>query len=310
MFLRKMAPISGFQGYSRLYTATSSMVENSVALRINKLKSFRLPQPQEEFKRLESNDFVNERLSQVIQLYDKESIPFFEWNKIAYSRFLELFEMYRNDHFVLSHGQSGSLHGLAILNGVLLEARRFKPLLPFQVALGESTQFDNTQFRSATWYKENITHDHTDRYYKDVLVSVDAWPLSIAQSESALSFFSATGNRDSEIKEKVIQEAALRLIPGDRERQSNFIAEFKEFDRNVLFTARTFYYTLGLLYGICVPKKMDFDDYAYLSGPCGIAFQCQARPRDILENLQKKIWMAILFMTIRNHRCGCSGKNF
>lgn len=267
------------------------------------IEKLRLSDPKEELTRLKSNPSIRTRLENVLSAYEPEKkyglFPSL-LHQISYCRSIEVLKAVEDTHIVLNHGQSGSdLLSLNILNRELQNLSESNQLLEFEVKLRHPVSFVDQpicdQTHSVDWFKKKLDFENvrkyriTDHQYKNDLIACDAYLGSTAQAESAWSFFLAEGSKDHEIKWKIINQIAEKLI-SDSEKKESFFQKFTKIDLEILKSysinrTSDSYKRSGNLYSILIPKE-DFDSVGYLAMPLGIPAELTQPAETLLGELQ------------------------
>jgi hypothetical protein len=229
---------------------------------VNKWKRIERAPYNKELDRLITNPTINRRLLEVSKC---EDCQFSMNHRIAFGRSLEVFNIFKETHYVFHHGQCGAVFlPLNILTKIVMDKQFNAIPSPHETFLRHPIQTQNIN-RDIKFYTEHIKpgniHKHSDNIYTRELLSVDAHLSSTAMAESAFRHLIARGHRGTHIRDIAINEIAS--LCNDK---SNFLEEFNTV-QDVIYNLNWY----GILYAICVEKSY-FPQCGYLSVPVGIAY--------------------------------------
>jgi len=149
--------------------------------------------------RLLDNPMIKESLTEVSKA---RLCEFTIDHRIAFGRSLEIFNLFKNSHYVFHHGQSGKV----FLPFNLLIKNIIDPTLSsHETFVRHPIQLQNIN-KDVKFYTDNIVQgnmlQHNDNIYTKELLSVDGHLSSTAMGESAFRHFIARGNSGTNVRDK------------------------------------------------------------------------------------------------------------
>ncbi len=213
---------------------------------------------------LEKNRILNEHLipSTYLPLYQSK----IKNEELAIiGRVLELKRLYKDTHYVFTHGQASNISMINLINQECIKVftpHFYHPLkspfrLPHTITYSKNANdFIDTYRASGMTFMD-------DGYHSDKMISVDAQFWNQSTCESALYFFRGNSNISftnvSGLK-KIFKENFLNYLPHEK-----FAEQFA--DKAVKIAQKRSSTTkIGVLYAICIPKEIiqnDKTNFAY-----------------------------------------------
>lgn len=233
-----------------------------------KVKAQRRANDKEELARLKENPRVQKSL---------QNTNFSKRVQIAYGQSLEVYNTFKNDYYVLNHGQR---IGMMVINMFYKElTKRYEPqkdVSEFHVLRHATDLAPIPATQTAQWYQNNVKDDHN---FMRELICADSCLESKAPGESALDYFSK--NYNSIILNAEVARNAVQQYIKDPIVQNQIISKLNA----LMNKCSQNHLDGGNLYTFCIPKNK-FDEMVYFSGPYGKSTGINYTKED-LELMQK-----------------------